>query len=146
MQYKGVALTDLINSQLNHYEELFGTRIRLDGADLTIRPEAAQNIGVALHELSTNAAKYGALSNDAGQVSIRWAVNDDDPRRFELDWRESGGPPVKEPTRKGFGHIVMNRIAGAAMSGRSAIRFEPDGVRWSLSVPAASAVVLPPAP
>ena len=143
VQYKGVSLTDLISSQLNHYEDLFGSRIVLNGEDLTVRPEAAQNIGVALHELSTNAAKYGALSNEAGVVTITWALGGD-PVLFDLDWRESGGPPVVEPTRRGFGSIVMNRIAGQAMSGRSGIRFDPDGVHWTLSVPANSAVVPPP--
>ncbi len=143
VQYKGVSLIDLINSQLSHYEGLFGTRILLRGEDLTIRPEAAQNIGVALHELSTNAAKYGALANDTGTVAITWTVSADEPRIFDLLWREDGGPPVKEPTRRGFGQIVMNRIAGQSMSGRSATTFDPTGVRWSLSVPAASAVLLP---
>ena len=146
VQYKGVSLTGLIGSQLNHYEELFGSRIVLNGDDLTVRPEAAQNIGVALHELSTNAAKYGALSNDAGVVAITWGLNGENPVLFNLDWRESGGPPVSEPTRRGFGSIVMNRIAGQAMSGRSGTRFDPDGVHWTLSVPASAAVVLPPPP
>ncbi len=146
VQYKGVSLRDLIASQLSHYEELFGDRILLRGEDLTVRPEAAQNIGVALHELSTNAAKYGALSNDTGQVTISWVLSEGEPAQFDLDWQESGGPPVIEPTRRGFGSIVMNRIAGQAMNGRSSIRFDPAGVHWTLSVPANAAVsTLPPA-
>ena len=66
---------ELIRSQLNHYEDLFGTRIILDGSDILLRPEAAQNIGIALHELSTNAAKYGALSNQTGQVDDRLGLH-----------------------------------------------------------------------
>ena len=141
VEYKGASLLALIRSQLSHYEELFGTRIRLDGADLMLRPEAAQNIGVALHELSTNAAKYGALSNDAGVVEIAWSVGADAPPLLALRWQESGGPPVRSPTRRGFGRVVMERITGQALDGRSEIRFEPDGVIWTLAVPARSAMV-----
>ena len=141
VQWKGVSLMDLINSQLSHYEDLFGTRILLQGTDLNVRPEAAQNIGIALHELSTNAAKYGALSNSDGIVSIDWSVVETGPRSLEICWRESGGPPVKTPTRRGFGHIVMDRIAGQALGGQSGLRFEPGGVVWSLKVPAKSVLL-----
>ena len=141
VQYKGASLLDLIHSQLSHYQDLFGTRILLEGDDLTVRAEAAQNIGIAFHELSTNAAKYGALSNEDGQVAIAWSVTQDEPRTLRLRWQERGGPPVTAPTRKGFGHIVMARIAGRALSGESGLRFEPDGVVWSLDVPAATALV-----
>lgn len=141
-QWRGVSLLDLVNSQMSHYKDLFGTRILLDGANLVIRPEAAQNIGIALHELSTNAAKYGALSNSDGQVRIAWHLDDTAERALHLSWREVGGPPVKPPTRRGFGHIVMDRITGRALDGQSGIRFEPDGVIWTLQVPAISAVVL----
>ena len=141
VEYKGASLLALIRSQLNHYEELFGRRIVLEGAELTLRPEAAQNIGVALHELSTNAAKYGSLSNDEGTVRIAWSIIEDEPRIFTLRWQEFGGPPVKAPTRRGFGRVVMDRITGQALDGKSEIRFEPAGVVWSLVVPAKSALV-----
>ena len=141
VEYKGASLLALIRSQLSHYEELFDTRIRLQGDDLMLRPEAAQNIGVALHELSTNAAKYGALSNDDGVVTIAWATSNDDPHNLALSWQESGGPLVKAPTRRGFGRVVMERITGQALDGKSEIRFEPGGVIWSLVVPTRSAVV-----
>lgn len=141
VDWKGASLMDLIRSQLNHYMDLFGTRIILEGTDVTIRPEAAQNVGIALHELSTNAAKYGALSNEGGRVTIRWALEDRNERMLVLSWRETGGPPVTPPTRRGFGHVVMDRIAGRALGGMSGISFEPDGVYWSLEVPAAAAVV-----
>ena len=132
---------ELIRSQLNHYEEMFGSRIVLQGSDLLLRPEAAQNIGIALHELSTNAAKYGALANDDGCVTITWGLTDSAPPRFSMSWRETGGPPVVVPTRKGFGTIVMDRITGTALGGRSSVSFEPSGVVWSIEVPAASAAM-----
>ena len=141
VEYKGASLLALLRSQLNHYEELFGTRILLNGEDMMLRPEAAQNIGVALHELSTNAAKYGALSNDEGVVTIAWSIVPDTSRTLTLCWRESGGPPVVAPTRRGFGRVVMDRITGQALDGKSEIRFEPTGVVWTLIVPAKSALV-----
>ncbi len=141
VEYKGASLLALLRSQLNHYEELFGTRILLNGEDMMLRPEAAQNIGVALHELSTNAAKYGALSNDEGVVTIAWSIVPDTSRTLTLCWRESGGPPVVAPTRRGFGRVVMDRITGQALDGKSEIRFEPTGVVWTLIVPVKSALV-----
>ena len=141
VDYKGASLMELIRSQLSHYEDLFGTRIVLAGVDILLRPEAAQNIGIALHELSTNAAKYGALSNETGQVMIAWGFRDEAPRRFAMSWRESGGPPVVVPTRKGFGTIVMDRTTGIGMGGRSAVSFEPGGVVWSIDVPATGAAL-----
>ncbi len=140
VDYKGASLMELIRSQLNHYEDLFGTRIVLDGADVLLRPEAAQNIGIALHELSTNAAKYGALSNETGTVTIAWGFQGT-PRRFAMSWREAGGPPVVAPTRKGFGTIVMDRTTGSGMGGKSAVSFEPGGVVWSIDVPATGAAL-----
>ena len=90
VDWKGASLMDLIRSQLNHYTDLFGTRITLGGEDIFLKPEAAQNIGIALHELSTNAAKYGALSTENGAVTIDWRVSDDAARLLTLAWRETG--------------------------------------------------------
>ncbi|WP_158810516.1 PAS domain S-box protein [Beijerinckia sp. L45] len=142
LDWKGASLVDLIRSQLRHYEDLFQSRIILDGIDIIIRPEAAQNIGIALHELSTNAAKYGALSSQAGQVTVAWQIDDTGigPRRLTMTWRETHGPAVVAPTRKGFGHIVMDKIAGQALNGKSGTEFAADGVVWTLDVPAASVV------
>lgn len=141
VEYKGASLLALIRSQLSHYEDLFGTRILLEGEDLMLRPEAAQNIGVALHELSTNAAKYGALSNELGTVTIVWSIVAAAPSILTLNWQERGGPPVRAPTRRGFGRVVMDRITGQALDGKSEIRFEPGGVIWSLVAPTKSTLV-----
>ena len=141
VDWKGASLMELIRSQLNHYMDLFGTRILLEGVDIAIRPEAAQNIGIALHELSTNAAKYGALSNEDGKVTIDWRFEQRAERMLTLTWRETGGPAVEPPTRKGFGHVVMDRIAGRALGGHSGISFEPTGVVWTLDVPATAAIM-----
>ena len=137
--FQGASLVQLIRSQLRHYGELVGERILLQGDDLFVKPEAAQNVGIALHELSTNAAKYGALSTPEGVVTIGWAVEPSETgERFRMQWQEAGGPPVVPPTRKGFGHVVMERITGQALSGRSQAVFAPDGVSWTLDAPAAN--------
>jgi PAS domain S-box-containing protein len=140
--WAGASLVQLIHSQLQHYSDLFGRRIFLDGQDVFLRPEAAQNIGIALHELSTNAAKFGALLGPEGTVTIKWAFVPDNQggRRLNLSWEERGGPPVVAPDHKGFGHMVMDRITGAALGGKSKVHFAHDGVNWSLDVPATGVI------
>lgn len=140
--WAGASLVQLIRSQLQHYSDLLDSRIHLEGPDLILRPEAAQNIGIALHELSTNAAKFGALSVGQGTVTISWCLTKDERgmRRMQMCWQESNGPPVAPPSHKGFGHMVMDRITGQALGGHSYAKFDPTGVRWVLDVPAASVV------
>jgi len=137
--WAGASLTQLIRSQLQHFGDLLDTRILIRGADVILQPEAAQNIGIVLHELSTNAAKFGALSVETGVVLISWSIssNGGEPR-MRLNWREERGPPVQTPDHRGFGRMVMERIAGQALGGRSTATFAPDGVVWELDVPAKS--------
>jgi two-component sensor histidine kinase len=91
---------------------------------------AAQNLGMAIHELSTNAVKYGALSVSGGRVHINWATFADEEGRdrMRLSWVERGGPPVVDPVRRGFGRFVIEAIAARALSGVVDLRFEPEGV------------------
>lgn len=114
-QWKGVKLTDLVTSQLAHYQHLIGGRIRISGLPVRISASAAQNLGMALHELATNAAKYGALSGDAGDVSIDWGVTPAGDT-FTITWTESGGPPVDRARSQGAGlgdhHTPSGRRAG----------------------------------
>lgn len=140
--WAGASLVQLIRSQLQHYSDLFDTRIRLEGQDLVLRPEAAQNIGIALHELSTNAAKFGALSVAEGTVTLSWGIvpDGDNSPRMHLHWKEQGGPAVVLPAHKGFGRMVMDRIAGQALGGQSKATFAPDGVSWELDVPARAVI------
>jgi PAS domain S-box-containing protein len=142
VDWEGASLIELIRSQLRHYEDRFDEKFHLEGPDLFVRPEAAQNIGIALHELSTNAAKYGALSVPEGRVSISWHVKTEkDIPRLQMVWQEKGGPAVGPPGHKGFGHIVMDRITGQALGGTSHADFTPEGVTWRLDVPAASVLL-----
>lgn len=140
--WKGVPLSEIIASQLSHYRHLIGGRILLHGEDVQVASGAAQNLGMALHELGTNAAKYGALSGDAGEVVISWEINpgtDGEPD-FVLSWTERNGPPVTRPTHRGLGSFIVTRLFKHALSGDVVQDFAPEGVRWSIRAPASSIV------
>jgi PAS domain S-box-containing protein len=135
--WQGAAVDELVRSQLSHYKDLVGRRITIEGPEARLEPEAAQNIGLAVHELSTNSAKYGALSVPSGTVSICWEFlpgGDEEPE-FRFRWTERGGPPVSPPRRKGFGHAVIERLVARALDGRVVLDFAPEGLSWTLTVP-----------
>jgi PAS domain S-box-containing protein len=136
--WHGVSIAELVRSQLGHYLDDHASQIEIVGEKLIVTPEAAQNIGLAVHELSTNAAKYGALSVPQGGIRVRWACSGDgaDDARFKLVWTERDGPPVEPPAHRGFGQLVLEQLAARALRGESALQFEPDGVRWTLDIPA----------
>jgi PAS domain S-box-containing protein len=136
-QWRGVDLEALVASQLAHYQHLVGRRIHIAGERFHVSASAAQNLGMALHELATNAAKYGGLSGSRGEVSINWGrcVSND---QFNISWTESGGPPVTAPTRKGLGSLIVTRLLERALEGKVQFQFDPDGLRWSLTAPASA--------
>ena len=131
--WRSVALEDLLRSQLGHFKGLLDDRrITMSGPDVRISPAAAQTIGMAIHELGTNAGKYGALSNDTGRVAISWSVNDNPTPVFSLMWTELGGPTVTPPTRRGFGWMVVSRQAKVSLHAEVALDYEPSGVVWRI--------------
>ena len=113
-------------------------RIRLDGPPVRLSPKATVAIAMAMHELGTNAGKYGALSNEAGQISVTWAVSHTTPATFNIEWRESGGPPVTPPKRRGFGSRLIERNLAHDLDGDARIDFLPDGVVCVISTGLAS--------
>ena len=113
-----------------------GARIRIEGVRMDLGAKAALSITLALHELCTNAAKYGALSNDTGSVAIEWVVTGGAAdARFRLSWQERGGPAVVPPSRKGFGSRLIADSVGADLKGTAQLLFEPAGVVWTLDAP-----------
>lgn len=133
--WRGTNIRELIASQLGHVENEIDNRIHLSGPDTRINAGCSQTLGIALHELATNAQKYGALSNETGEVDINWTVNStagDEGPVFEIHWKERGGPVVKSPARNGFGSTVLNRMCRSAFSGDVVLDFAPDGLFWSL--------------
>ncbi|UUR07605.1 PAS domain S-box protein [Sphingomonas glaciei] len=107
-------------------------RLVMDGPDLVLPPKVAVSLAMAVHELATNALKYGSLSQDDGTVSIRWWTDDD---RLRLEWKEHGGPPVAQPTTRGFGTRMIERGLAAELGGTVRILYEPDGVRCEVDAP-----------
>ncbi len=136
-EWKGVDIEDLVRVQLAHFADLIGSRIAVEGPKLRLRGASAQAIGLALHELATNAGKYGALSTDAGRVDVRWGFDGD---LLTMSWTERDGPPVSAPKRRGFGTLVIEAMAARSVDGTVQLIYPPSGVTWRLTCQAASAL------
>jgi PAS domain S-box-containing protein len=144
--WRGADLENILRAQLKHQIDTFGDRITITGGPFQIPPEAAHYIGMALHELGSNAVKYGALSGDHGAVTIAWSASGGpDGSEFNLEWTESGGPPVGETTRKGFGSLILTRLAPSALCGVASLDLNSGGVRWTLKAPVPASALAPAA-
>ena len=137
-KWQNVPLAELMRVQLAHFADLLDGRIAVRGPDFWITSAAAQTIGMAVHELATNAGKYGALSTDSGHVDIAWRLErtDDDGHRFTMEWSQSGGPTVVAPTRHGFGWTVLCQMTKMLLGADATLEFAPAGVIWRLACPA----------
>ena len=123
-------MSDLVSDALAPF--CTGERCSLDGPELRIPPQTAVSLALALHELATNAAKYGALSGEGGSISVTWSA---DGGQLAFDWRERGGPPVKPPATTGFGSRMIRRALAIDLGGQVRLDFEPDGVCCSIRAP-----------
>src|SRR5262249_13505291 len=133
----GASLGELVRSQLGVYLDGVAAQVSIQRPAIAIKPEAAQNLGLALHELAVNAAKFGALSVPAGRVAITWnRLENVDGSAVELDWREKLGPKVKARRRKGFGSIVIERNLARALDAKVELEFDPDGLHCHIVIPA----------
>jgi len=143
--WQGAPLDELVRQQLLPFVEIQSSRFDLAGPDVVVTAEAAQSIGLAIHELATNAIKYGALSQPSGKVRISWAFEDDASvsPQLSLNWIEHGGPSVLPPSRKGFGHVVIGEMVERSLNGTVATEFAAEGLRWSVSIPAINLVDAP---
>jgi two-component sensor histidine kinase len=135
-EWNGVEVADLVRAQLAHFADLIGSRIAVQGPKVRLRAASAQAIGLALHELATNAGKYGAFSTDTGRVDVNWRTDGD---TFNLSWTERDGRPVSPPERRGFGTVMMETMADF-VDGAVDLDYAPSGVTWRLTCPAAGAV------
>jgi PAS domain S-box-containing protein len=125
-------LHDVMWSTLRPHRATERERFTVEGPALRVGPQAAVALSMAVHELCTNAIKYGALSAQAGRVDVHWEVADS---RFRWHWRESGGPPVVAPTRTGFGTRMIERALAAQLTGRATIDYQPGGVHCVIDAP-----------
>lgn len=135
--WQGVRVADLVRSQLSLFRELIGTRIEISGPPVRLQPPAAQAIGMALHELATNASKYGALSDNNGKVKVSWRLEGaGEERAFVLVWAEEDGPPVTQPERRGFGYTIMVAMVEKSLDATVTIDYAASGLVWKVSAPA----------
>lgn len=137
-KWQGVGLRRLVAEQLAAYAD--PGRVAIAGDDVLLTPEATQALAMALHELVTNAAKYGALSTPQGHIAVSWQQSADDAApdgtgRLEIDWRESNGPPVVPPQRAGFGTRIISEPIRYELGGTVHIAYPPEGVSCRITVP-----------
>ena len=130
-------LRDIVDASLDLHDDRAG-RFRVEGPAIRLNAEAAMSLALMLHELATNAAKYGSLSTPGGLVTIGWSVEpeagpNDSSLRLVLTWREQGGPPVVPPTERGFGSRLIEQGLASSLRGKAVIRFPPEGVVCELS-------------
>lgn len=138
--WEGARLRELVEGQLR-IGAISEARLGIDGPELELAPEPALHLALVLHELVTNAHKYGALSVPEGRADLHWVLNGD---RLRLEWRERGGPPVVPPTRRGFGTALIERSLKAE-GGVAVSDYAPDGLRWTLDLPYAGRPRMAPA-
>ncbi len=138
--WESASLREIVDAEL----EAFGGRERLDfdyARDLRLNPKATVAVGMAVHELATNAAKYGALSTPGGRVSIAWSTEPASPEtaaRLRLRWTESGGPPVPPPTRRGFGVRLLEKGLAGELSGVVRLAYDQSGLVCAMTLPLAA--------
>jgi two-component sensor histidine kinase len=136
-KWQGIDMEELVRAQLAPFAELIGPRIAVGGPRLQLNASGAQALGLAIHELATNAGKYGALSTDAGHVDIDWRL---DRGILAMNWVERDGPPVRQPERQGFGTTVISTMVKQALEGEVQLDYAPLGLAWHMTCPAANAL------
>ncbi len=132
-RWTGAGLHSLVLQELSPYRVDSNPRVRVSGPDLMLEPNKAQAIAISLHELATNAAKYGSLSTTDGRVEIAWSHAADG--RLSLSWKESGGPSVKPPTHRGFGTRVMENIIRDQLRGEVRFDWHDQGLTCEIALP-----------
>jgi PAS domain S-box-containing protein len=135
-EWQSASLADLVGLQLGPYLDRRTSQVSVEGPTVLLKPDAAQNLGFALHELATNAAKYGALSVPEGRVSIAWRLLPEaDGNGVELDWVESCGPAVVKPAHRGFGSMVIERNLAREFDTEVELAFRAEGVQCKILLP-----------
>jgi PAS domain S-box-containing protein len=133
-QWKGISVRELVRRELAPY--MAGSNTDLDGPDVSLSSEAGQALSMVLHELTTNAAKHGALSTDDGLVSVRWRRARNADAGLCIEWQETGGPAVQAPQRSSYGTEVICNLIPYELDGTVDLAFAPEGVRCAINIPA----------
>jgi light-regulated signal transduction histidine kinase (bacteriophytochrome)/CheY-like chemotaxis protein len=137
-RWEGVSIDRLLREELDAYahEQM---KVELSGVDVMLTPKSALSLSLAIHELATNAAKFGAFSQPLGRVAVSWTATTDGG--IDLSWREIGGPKVKPPTHVGFGTTLIERALAMETGGRARIQYHPEGVVCNVFLPSSSVLL-----
>jgi two-component sensor histidine kinase len=134
--WEGAGLREIVKQALEPYSNRREDRLHLSGRDIRLVPRSALALAMAFQELATNAVKYGALSNGAGEIDIAWKLDRKaEPPRLRLRWEERGGPPVSPPLRRGFGSRLIERSLAHDLDGVVGLEFAPGGVVCTIDAP-----------
>ena len=140
VNWEVAALRVLVEQALQPYASSDRSNLRISGDEVLLRPSAALTFSLVLHELATNAAKYGALQKPGGFVAVDCRVRSNGGRELHLHWAESGGPPVRPPVRRGFGLELIERSVAHELGGQAVLEYRIDGVSCEITVPLADSV------
>ena len=138
--WRGARIFDLVRSQIALYAEQRLGSVTLEGENGFLRPNAAQYIGLALHELTTNAIKYGALSREDGTIIVRFEKSGGSSSAYRFTWEERSSADVKEPRGRSFGLIMLCEVVPTSVSGAADLKFNPPGLSYELEIPKAQLV------
>jgi two-component sensor histidine kinase len=134
--WQTASLHEILKAELSPYDNQRAQRLVLDGPMVELSADLAVPTGMAIHELTTNAAKYGALSVPQGQVEVMWdVVTQSEQQSLRLEWIERGGPPVEKPQRKGFGSTLLQRVLATQCNADIRFEFEREGLRFCMDAP-----------
>lgn len=135
--WRGARIFDLVQSQIALYAGDRMASVVLEGENSFLRPNAAQYVGLALHELTTNAIKYGALSRDDGMIVVRFEASPTAAAVHRLTWQETSSAETREPGGRSFGLLMLTEVVPTSVSGTASLTFPPEGVRYELDIPKA---------
>lgn len=133
--WRGARIFDLVKSQMALYAENRLASVVLEGENAFLRPNAAQYVGLALHELTTNAVKYGALSREDGVIVVRFEQSPRDPSLYRFAWTETSSVETREPVGRSFGVMMLTDVVPTSVSGTAALAFPPSGLAYELEIP-----------
>lgn len=141
--WQSASLKATVEKAISPFEDPNLNRFHIQGADLEAPSSIALSLSMALHELSTNAAKYGALSNESGRVDIAWTCSSEPDGEFVFTWTERGGPPVAPPQREGFGTLMIARVLSQQLQAKVKLDYRPEGLSCRIEAPLASITIKP---
>jgi two-component sensor histidine kinase len=132
----GATITQIANTALAPFNRTFGNRIRMSGPSLFVSDRVTVSLSLGLYELTTNAVKYGALSNEHGSIDFSWDIVDDQgEKKFQMRWLETNGPSVTRPSRRGFGQRLIRLVLAEELKARCDIDFDPTGLKINVLAP-----------